>query len=325
MTRGHTVASSCLAFLASSTAALITISPAPAQVPSGTDGFLRFPDTNGHEVAFASEGDLWVAPIGGGIARRLTTDEGEERFAHFSPDAASIAFSGFYGGNMDVFVVPAEGGVPKRLARHPAQDQVVGWTPDGQVLFRGRRDDAQQDWRLYKIMPAGGDPEPLPLRQAALASFSSDGGRIAFDRFSLEWHHWNQCQGAWAKDIYMGNLANLDSKQITDYKGMDAFPMWHGDRIYFLSDRDGIDNLYRMTRDGADVRRLTSQKEADIRPSKRWRMIPMPATINGSRTSALMLMRRPPAGSAMSLCSIWTRRGSSRSAGSSFRHSKGKG
>jgi tricorn protease len=248
-------------------ASISSFSPSPAQVQDvdGGQGFLRFPDTNGSDVVFTSEGDLWTAPLSGGIARRLTTDEGEERFAHFSPDGKRIAFSAQYGGNFDIFVIPAEGGVPKRLTYHPALDQVVGWTPDGKVLFRSRRDNPEYDWRLYKVSPEGGDPDALPLTQAALASFSPDGRRLAFTRFSLEWHHWKQYQGGWAQDIYAGDLATGEYRQITDFKGMDAFPMWSGEKIYFLSDRDGVANLYSMSPDGTGVRRITDHKEADVR------------------------------------------------------------
>jgi len=228
-------------------------------------GFQRFPDTNGRDVVFTSEGDLWTVPVAGGIARRLTSDAGEERFAHFSPDGSLIAFSGQYGGNTDVFVIPAAGGPPRRLTFHPAPDQVVGWRPDGAVLFRSRRDDPMLNWRLYSISPDGGDPEVLPLTECALASFSPDGRRIAFTRFSLEWHHWKQYQGGWAQDIHVGDLAGLDFKRVTDFKGMDAFPMWHGDRIFFLSDRDGVPNLHSMNPDGGDVRRLTSHAEMEVR------------------------------------------------------------
>ncbi len=101
----------CLAF---------TAEPSRAQQPGTAQGFLPYPDTNGREVVFSSEGDLWVAPLSGGIARRLTADEGEESLAHFSPDGARIAFSGQHGGNTDVFVIPAEGGPPNRLTYHPA-------------------------------------------------------------------------------------------------------------------------------------------------------------------------------------------------------------
>lgn len=246
---------------------LLACAPMPAIAQDGSEpqGFLRFPGTNGREVVFTSEGDLWIAPLTGGIARRLTRDEGEERFARFSPDGGRIAFSGQYGGNLDVFVIPSGGGIPKRLTYHPANDQVVGWTPDGEVLFRSRRDDAHYSWRLYKVSPAGGDPEQLPLTEATLASFSPDGSRIAFNRFSLEWHNWRQYQGGWAQDIYMGDLATGDFEKITDFKGMDAYPMWLGERIYFLSDRDGVANIHSMRPDGSDVRQITAHKGMEAR------------------------------------------------------------
>jgi hypothetical protein len=142
-------------------------------------GFLRFPDTNGREIVFTSEGDLWIAPITGGIARRVTADDGEERFAHFSADGGRIAFSGQYGGNLDVFVIPAEGGVPKRLTYHPTPDQVIGWTPDGWILFRSRRDDP--DTEIVQGIARRGSVQ-LPHAAALAASPSTTNN--AFNRYS---------------------------------------------------------------------------------------------------------------------------------------------
>ena len=105
-------------------------------VPAADEGYLRTPDIHGDQVVFVAEADLWIAPVGGGKARRLTTHAGAESYPKFSPDGQRIAFTGQYDGNADVFVVSADGGEPRRLTWHPSSDLVIGWDPDGkQVLF----------------------------------------------------------------------------------------------------------------------------------------------------------------------------------------------
>ena len=78
-------------------------------------GLLRFPATNGEDVVFSYAGDLYIAPLSGGTARRLTSHQGYEIFPRFSPDKSSIAFTGQYDGNTEVYIMPAEGGEPRRL------------------------------------------------------------------------------------------------------------------------------------------------------------------------------------------------------------------
>ena len=94
-------------------------------------GFFRYPDIYQDKIVFTSEGDLWMVSANGGTALRMTTAEGEERFAKFSPDGKWIAFTGEYDGNSDVYVMPLAGGEPMRLTYHPWGDHVVGWSPDG--------------------------------------------------------------------------------------------------------------------------------------------------------------------------------------------------
>ena len=87
-------------------------------------GYYRFPTIHGDAVVFAAEGDLWQVPLAGGRAVRLTSHDGNEAYARFSPDGRWLAFSGQYQGNVDVYVMPAGGGEPRRLTYHPGADEV---------------------------------------------------------------------------------------------------------------------------------------------------------------------------------------------------------
>lgn len=236
-------------------------------------GFFRYPHTDGQWVVFTSEGDLWRVPIeGDSAAIRLTTHEGEERFAHFSLDGKLIAFTGQDDGQDDVYVMPSSGGEPRRLTYHPDRDQVVGWTPDGEVLFRSTRDIPYRGYRIYRISPDGGFPEMIRLDKATLISHEPNGSRIAFNRYSREFRTWKRYKGGWAQDIWVGDLKKdefknvTDNPEINDWDGTDAFPMWHTDgRIYYLSDRTGRLNIHSMEADGSGQRQHTYHDDFDAR------------------------------------------------------------
>lgn len=235
-------------------------------------GFFRFPHTDGKFVVFTSEGDLWKVPIQGGEALRMTTLEGEERLARFSPDGKWIAFTAQEDGQDDVFVIPAAGGQPRRLTHHPDRDQVVGWTPDHKILFRSTRDIPYRGYRIYTVPFEGGFQQSVGLDKAALISFEPNGKRVAFNRYSREFRYWKRYKGGWAQDIWVGNITNIDFKNVTQipevnlWDGTDAFPMWHANgRIYFLSDRAGRGNIHSMLPSGEDVKQHTFHDKFDVR------------------------------------------------------------
>ncbi len=254
---------------------LLTLSILISSKLSATEnqtGFFRYPHTDGNSIVFTSEGDLWRVAITGGTAIRLTTHEGEERFAHYSPDGQWIAFSGQDDGQDDVYVIPSSGGEPTRLTFHSGGDGVLGWTPDGEVLFRSFRESATYSNRIFTVNREGGFPESIGLGKGALISFEPNGDRIAFNRYSREFRRWKRYKGGWAQDIWVGNLNDKTFKNLTDnppiddWDGTDAFPMWHTDgRIYFISDRDGRSNIHSIKPDGSDTKQHTSHDNFDIR------------------------------------------------------------
>jgi len=228
-------------------------------------GYLRFPSISEESVLFTAEGDLWTVSDQGGIARRLTHDNGREAFARYSPDGKWIAFSGEYDGNEDVFIIPSNGGEPKRLTYHPGSDQVVAWKPDSSsIIFRSRRFSPHGDWHVYTIDRTGGFPEKMKIGKASLISFSSEGSSFAFNRFSREFRNWKNYRGGWQQDIWFGDLQSNEFRKLTDFQGTDAFPMIHESRIYFLSDREGTVNIYSMDFAGKDLKKHTSSDYYDV-------------------------------------------------------------
>jgi tricorn protease len=228
---------------------------------------MRFPDVAKEQVVFVYAGDLWTVGRDGGTARRLTAHPGDELYPKFSPDGKWIAFTGEYDGNPDVFVIPSEGGEPRRLTYHPGNDQVLGWTPDGKrVLFRSNRYSAPPNFtQLYLVAPEGGMAERLPVSRASLTSFSPDGSKIAYNSTSQEFRTWKRYRGGWYNYIAIYDLKNNSYEELPRNKTLDQFPMWHGNAIYFISDRDGTMNLFKYDLGSKRTSKLTSFTEYDIK------------------------------------------------------------
>jgi tricorn protease len=243
-------------------------STAVDQVPSGPTRLLRYADISKDKVVFAYAGDLWIAPREGGSARRLTSHVGDELYPKFSPDGKWIAFTGEYDGNPDVYVMSSDGGEPKRLTFHPSNDIVLGWTPDGRdVLFRSDRFSAPPSrfTRLFLVSREGGPARVLPVPRGDLTSFSPDGTKIAYIETSQEFRTWKRYRGGWSLPIAICDLKKNTYEELPKTNGMDMFPMWHGNKIYFISDRDGVMNLYSYDLGLKQTQKLTDYKEYDIK------------------------------------------------------------
>jgi len=207
---------------------------------------LQKPTLSRDDVVFVYAGDLWIAGREGGEAKRLTTGIGIETHPYFSPDGSLIAFTGEYDGNVDVYVVPATGGVPRRLTYHPDPDEVIGWTPDGnQILFRSPRHSYSFFYQLFIVPIAGGFPTEMPLPMAVEAYYSPDGSRLAYVP-TVQWQAaWKRYRGGQTKPIWIVNLFDSSViEKIPRDNSNDFNPMWVGQTIYFLSDRNGPVTLF---------------------------------------------------------------------------------
>jgi tricorn protease len=261
-------------------AVLLYAAPARADEP-GAARLLRFPATHGDTVVFTYAGDLYTVPVKGGVARRLTSHEGFEMFARFSPDGKTLAFTGQYDGNTEVYVMPAEGGVPRRLTytatlgRDDVSDRmgpnniVMGWTPDGKhVVFRSRmREPNDFIGQLYLVPAAGGLPKQLPLPRGGFCSFSPDGKKLAYNRIFREFRTWKRYRGGMADDVWIHDFESKETVNLTKNPASDIIPMWSGNKIYFLSDRDPNKRMNLFVQEvGADeAKQLTHFTEYDVR------------------------------------------------------------
>jgi tricorn protease len=261
---------------------LLLLAPTVNAQSSNQYPLLRKPTVSKTQIAFSYGGDLWIVDRSGGDARRLTTDVGIEIDPVFSPDGSMIAFTGEYDGNEDVYVVPAAGGVPKRLTSHPSPDQVVGWTRDGKrIIFRSPRDSYSGFTQLYTVGLDGGLPEVLPLPMAVDGAFSPDNSHLAYVPFTNFRESWQfqrglkHYRGGTASPVWVANLADSSIEKLPRKDSNDSAPMWIGNRIYFLSDRNGPVNLYAydtaskqvseaLTSNGVDIKSASSGPDAIV-------------------------------------------------------------
>ncbi|MEL7041255.1 MAG: S41 family peptidase [Pseudomonadota bacterium] len=253
-------------------AVFLIASPATADTK-----LLRFPDIHGNEIVFSYGGDIWITRTTGGGARKVTSHPGIELFPKFSPDGRYIAFTGQYGGDEQVFVVPSSGGEAQQLTYYPASgplparwgydNQVQGWSPDGEsIVFRSLRDGSGlTDGRLYTVPRAGGLPEALPMTISGAGILSPDGTQALFSPLMRDFRTWKRYEGGWAQDLYIFDLDGSGSVNITDHPRTDRDPMWIGDTIYFVSDRDDYLNIYAYDPDTGETRQITAHDGADVR------------------------------------------------------------
>jgi tricorn protease len=217
-------------------------------------------------VVFVYAGDLWRVARGGGAAQRLTTGPGVEANPAFSPDGSLIAFTGEYDGNVDVFIMPAEGGEPRRLTWHPAPDIVLGWTPDGKsILFTSNRTSFSRFSELFTVSVEGGFPERLPLPMGYEGSFSPDGKQIAYVPLRRAFNVWKRYRGGTATPIWVADLADSSIVKIPRTDSNDYEPMWVGDKVYFLSDREGPVTLFSYDVKTKKVTRVLKNDGLDLK------------------------------------------------------------
>jgi tricorn protease len=258
----------CLGLIAV-TGAIAVQAAAPAAAPdAGPTRLLRTPTVSASRIAFAYANNIWVVERTGGSARRVTSFQGQTSNPHFSPDGKWLAFSAEYAGNTDVYVVPAEGDEPQRLTWHPGADSVQGWTPDGKsILFTSSR----ATWapsgapRFWTVPAAGGVEEPLALPRGYQGKISPDGTHIAY-RMNNSWDEERRnYRGGQNRPIWIVDLKTYDlvTPPWTDSKDVD--PAWVGDTVYFISDRDGVANIWAFDTKTKKLTQVTEFNDFDVK------------------------------------------------------------
>ncbi len=234
----------------------------------GGTRMLRSPTISSTHIAFAYASNIWIVERAGGAARRLTSFQGQSSNPHLSPDGKWVAFSADYAGNTDVYVVAAGGGEPKRLTWHPGPDLVQGWSPDGKtILFSSTR----ATWapsaapRFWTVPAEGGVEEPLALPRAYQGKYSPDGTRVAY-RMNNSWDEERRnYRGGQNRPIWIADLKSFDVTTPTWTDSKDVDPCWVGDRVYFISDRDGVANVWMWDTKAKKLAQATKFTDFDVK------------------------------------------------------------
>ena len=229
---------------------------------------LRSPAISATQIAFAYANNIWVVERAGGNARRLTSFQGQTANPHFSPDGRTIAFTGDYAGNTDVYTVPADGGEPKRLTWHPGGDTVQGWTPDGkEIVFASPR----ATWapsgapRFWTVASEGGVERPMALPRAYQGKISPDGTKIAY-RMNTTWDEERRnYRGGQNRPIWIVDLKTYDLVSPPWTDSHDKDPVWVGETVYFLSDRDGVHNVWSYEPKSKKLAQVTRFTDFDVK------------------------------------------------------------
>ncbi len=237
---------------------------------------LRYPDINGKQVVFVYAGDIWTVDANGGDAKQLTSHEGLELFPKLSPDGQWIAFSAEYSGSRQIWVMPASGGSARQLTwynsvgvmppRGGYDHVVLDWTPDSkQVLIRANRTPfGDRNGMYFLVSLDGGFETPLPIVNGGFGVLSPDGNQMCFTPVDREFRTWKRYKGGRATDLWIYDLKNNTSEQMTTFAGTDQWPTWVGDDIFYASDRDLKLNIYRYNTKTKEEKQITFHKEFDV-------------------------------------------------------------
>lgn len=229
----------------------------PGELP-----LMRHPDLHGDRAVFASEGDLWIGNLKTGQAKRMTSDPGNEDGPQFSPDGTMIAFQGEYEGVRGAYVMPAEGGAPKRLTYELDFRAVTGWTPDGKsVLYR--RVGTPTNYQYWTAPVGDGAYSRVPLEFASHVWFGPDNDTYCFTRFNRWYMNWFHYVGGMSNQIWVHK--NGSFKQVTNIEGTNEFPVWCGDRIYFVNEKGAKFTVMSVSPDGGKPRVETPASQLEIR------------------------------------------------------------
>ena len=233
------------------------VTQASAADHQDSTALLRYADIHKDQVTFVYGGDIYVASTRGGMAKRLTSHEGFETFPKFSRDGKRIAFSAEYTGSRQVYVMNTDGSDLKQLTwyndvgamppRGGYDYRILDWAADDQhVLVRANR----LPWGIrmgqpYLVPVDGGMEQALPVPETGGGMLSPDGSKYVYTPIDREFRTWKRYRGGRAQDIWVYDLENNSSEQLTTHDATDHQPVWVGDDIYFLSDRDYHLNLFR--------------------------------------------------------------------------------
>ena len=230
-------------------------------------GYYMYPCIYGDKIAFVYDYDLWCVDVSGGAAQRLTCGMGRVSYPAIDSSGNNIAFSSEDEGHVEIYTIPINSGQPFRVTYLGEDSQVVGWTKSNEIIFSSTKGQAfSRISSLYKIPHQGGIATPLNLGPSRFISYAPDHKASVMQRRGYrEYGYWKQYRGGTAGQILIDKTGNSDYELLIKCKGDMARPLWINDRIYFVSDHEGVGNLYSCKADGSDLRAETKHKDFYVR------------------------------------------------------------
>ena len=225
-------------------------------------GYYTYPAIRGESIVFTSEGDLWVVDVNGGVARRLTSNPGTEWAAVLSANGKTVAFSANFEGPTEVYTMPVEGGIPQRRT-WDGDSRPAGFAPDGRLMISTSRYATLPSTQLVLVSDVGAR-EMVPLAEAAQGAYSPEDHNLFFTRWFKQGSETKRYKGGTAENIWKFDGKNEAVPLTGDYEGASTQPMFWNKRVYFLSDRDGVMNVYSMDEDGKGLKQESHQKAFDV-------------------------------------------------------------
>ncbi|MEQ8703947.1 MAG: S41 family peptidase [Phaeodactylibacter sp.] len=239
---------------------LISLAQLPAQ---GFEGYYQYPDLHDNTIVFVAEGDIWKVPIEGGLAQRLTTHAEEEQNPIIAPDGKTMAYSATYEGPAEVYTMPLDGGLPTRRT-YSEGSKAVGWTPDGKVIYSAGEFSKLPTSQLLTLDLETKQRSIVPL-SSAYHGIQNEDGVWFFVQMPDFNENIKRYQGGTARQIWKYDGQNEAVKLTTGHLGESFNPMWHEGRLYFITDRDGIQNIWSMDAEGQGLKQHTRHTEFDVR------------------------------------------------------------
>ena len=237
-----------------------------------SSSYLRFPHLHGDLVTFVAEDDVWIAPLGGGRAWRVSALQLPARNPRFTPDGKQLVWTVVQGTAPEVVTADVDGGGYRQLSYFGhATTKVKGFTPDGDVLVTSAF--RQADSRLthaYSLPLAGGWATELPLGPVESVAFGPVIGDerpvVLASVLSREPAWWKRYRGGAAGKLWIDGDGNGEFERLAaELDGNLTDPMWVDGRIAFLSDHEGYGNLYSVLPNGSDLRRHTDHEDFYVR------------------------------------------------------------
>ncbi len=230
----------------------------------GFEGYYQYPDIHENTIVFTSEGDIWKVSVKGGLAQRLTTHPEEERYANISPDGKFLAYSASYEGPTEIYTMPINGGITTRWTYESESSSVTNWSPDNKIIYQTQSYNKLPDEQLVTIDLKTKVKSVVPLYQASEGT-QNEKGEWIFIRPSDHGDAAKRYVGGTARQIWKFDGKNEAVKLTNNYDGESHKPMWYNGRVFFISDRDGIMNIWSMDSNGNDLEQHTKHDEYDVR------------------------------------------------------------